>query len=100
MLSQVVKLGNMVTAEDVADDGEHAEIVEDTKDECGKFGSVQNVIIPRNGQPGTGFVFVSFAEEHEAAAAATALAGRTFDGKRVEASFYDEARFAAGDYSA
>ena len=96
----MVKLGNMVTAEDVADDEEHADIVEDTKEECGKFGAVNSVVIPRPGQAGTGFVFVCFGTPQEAQAASQALAGRTFDGKRVEASFYDVAQFEAGDYSA
>mmetsp|Transcript_42078 Transcript_42078/g.82787 ORF Transcript_42078/g.82787 Transcript_42078/m.82787 type:complete len:551 (-) Transcript_42078:50-1702(-) len=98
--TKVIKLGNMVTPEDVGDDEEHADIVEDTKEECAKFGQVAAVVIPRPGQPGTGFVFVSFAQPQEAQAASAALAGRTFDGKRVEATYYDEALFGAGDFSA
>jgi len=98
--SRVIKLGNMVTAQDVEDDAEWADILEDTKDECGKFGSVQRIEIPRKGAPGTGFVFVAFSGAHEACAAATALGGRTFDGKRVEANYYDEGQFAQGDFSA
>lgn len=98
--TRVIKLGNMVSEGDVADAEEHADIVEDTKEECGKFGTVESVQIPRLGAPGTGLVFVQFSAPHEAEAAAKALAGRTFDGKRVESSFYDEAKFAAGDFSA
>ena len=45
-------------------------------------------------------MFVVFAAADQAAAAAVALGGRTFDGKRVEASFYSEALFASGDFSA
>lgn len=98
--TKCIKLGNMVTAADVADPTEHAEIVEDTKDECSKFGQVMAVTIPRGGEAGSGFVFVVFAAEDQAAAAAVALGGRTFDGKRVEASFYSETLFASGDFSA
>jgi splicing factor U2AF subunit len=98
--TKVVKLGNMVTAADVASAEDHADIVEDTRDECGKFGQVLNVQIPREGAPGTGFVFVGFADTAQAAAAAAALSGRTFDGRRVEATYYDETKYAAGDFSA
>ena len=85
--------------EDVATAEDHADIVEDTKEECGKYGQVASVEIPRDGAPGTGLVFVAFAEAAQAAAASNALAGRTFDGKTVEAAPYDEERFAAGDFS-
>jgi len=97
--TKVIKLGNMVTAGDVASTEDHADIVEDTRDECSKFGQVLDVQIPRDGAPGTGFVFVAFADSAQAAAATAALSGRTFDGKRVEASYYDEAKFTARDFS-
>jgi len=97
--TKVIKLGKMVTEADVASAEDHAEIVEDTTEECGKYGQVTSVVIPRDNAPGSGLVFVAFAEASQAAAASSALAGRTFDGRSVEASFYDEARFASGDYS-
>jgi splicing factor U2AF subunit len=97
--TKVIKLGKMVTEADVASAEDHAEIGEDTTEECGKYGQVTSVVIPRDNAPGSGLVFVAFAEASQAAAASSALAGRTFDGRSVEASFYDEARFASGDYS-
>lgn len=36
-----------VTADELADDGEYAEIVEDMKEECGKYGAVRTLQIPR-----------------------------------------------------
>jgi len=95
----VIRLDKMVTVADVASDEDHKEILEDTAEECGKYGAVTSVVIPRDGAPGSGLVFVAFAEAAQAAAASAALAGRTFDGRSVAAAFYDEARFAAGDFS-
>jgi splicing factor U2AF subunit len=93
----------MVTPEDLASDEDYNDIIEDTREECGRFGAVLNVAIPR-GQPGAvpgvGFVFVEFQDPHAAQQSAMALGARTFDGKRVEATFYDEQRFQAGDFSA
>jgi hypothetical protein len=67
--------------------------------ECGKFGEVLDIVIPRPGEDGVGLIFVEFREAKEATAASVTLSGRTFDGRRVEASFYEESRFAARDFS-
>ncbi len=36
-----------VTPEELADDGEYGEIVEDMKEECGKYGALRSLVIPR-----------------------------------------------------
>jgi splicing factor U2AF subunit len=98
--SCVLKLGNMVTPEDLADDEEYKEIIEDTKEECSKFGHVVSVVIPRSlHEPGNGKVFVEFSSSEAAFNAAKVLSGRTFDGKQVEATFYDEKAYAEENYS-
>ena len=38
---------NMVTAEELVDDLDYEEILEDVKEECGRFGEVLEVRIPR-----------------------------------------------------
>ncbi|KAB5594804.1 U2 snRNP auxilliary factor, large subunit, splicing factor [Ceratobasidium theobromae] len=43
----ILLLLNMVAPEDLVDDTEFAEIVEDVRDECSKFGPVRTVAIPR-----------------------------------------------------
>ena len=99
--TRVIKLGNMVTMDDLANDEDYNDVLEEMREECGKFGAVANVVIPRGamGQPGVGSVFVEFQDENAAHASATALGARTFDGKRVEAQFYSEECFRVGDYS-
>ena len=56
-----------VTDEELADDAEYADILEDMREECGKYGRVAAVHIPRPGAPGTppppglGKVIIEFA---------------------------------------
>jgi splicing factor U2AF subunit len=93
--TSVIRLTNMVTGPDLEDDEEFRDILEDTREECSKFGEVIEVVIPRGSETGVGLILVEFRDAREAHKAATALAGRTFDGRRVEASFYDESKFAS-----
>jgi len=97
--TKVIRLTNMVTAEDVQSDEDYNDIVEDTREECSKFGEVVSIAIPRNGEPGTGLVFVEFGDTSGAEKASGALSGRTFDGKRVEVSYFDEDKFKARDFA-
>lgn len=124
--TQVLVLMNMVTPNDLFDDDEFGDILEDIHDECGKFGSIQGVHIPRPvaqpkpipvgvdsvaataGHPvgtlqaaviGLGKVFVKFSTAGEAQAARGALEGRRFSGRTVVTSFHDVARFDRGDYA-
>ena len=48
--SRVVRLKNMLTSDDLASDAEYAEVVEDTRDECGQFGLLKSVAVPRDGK--------------------------------------------------
>lgn len=94
----VVSLKQMLTSEDVADDDEYADILEDTKDECSAFGTLKNIVIPREGVGATK-IFLEYANIEDAGRAIAGLAGRTFDGRRVEAVYFDEVKFANQDYS-
>ncbi|KNC55328.1 uncharacterized protein AMSG_12402 [Thecamonas trahens ATCC 50062] len=102
----VLMLLNMVVRGDLLDPDEYEDIVLDVKEEAANYGTVASVVIPRPGTgpnggdpPGIGKVFVAFASADEAARASAELAGRTFGDRTVLAAFYDEAKFAAGDYS-
>lgn len=96
----------MVTAAELADDAEHAEIVEDVRDECAKAGPVILVQIPRPTDsggpgggappPGVGRVYVQFEQVAAATAAHGMLDGRKFGGRAVVAAYMDEAAFAVG----
>lgn len=94
----VVELKHMITQEDLEDDAEYNDILEDTRDECSSFGTLKNIIIPRTG-PGATKIFLEYLTAEDAKKAIVGLGGRTFDGRQVEAMFYDEIRFANQDYA-
>mmetsp|Transcript_53176 Transcript_53176/g.129120 ORF Transcript_53176/g.129120 Transcript_53176/m.129120 type:complete len:366 (+) Transcript_53176:138-1235(+) len=97
--SKVVELKNMLSDDDLVNPEEYNDIMEDTREECGQFGSLVSVIIPKAGEPGATKIFLEYSSPDDAAKAIAALQGRTFDGRRVHASYYDEARFASKDYA-
>lgn len=96
--TRVVELKNMLTMEDLTSDVDYQEVMEDTKDECSQFGSLKSVIIPRTGVGATK-IFLEYMTSEDAAKAIAGLAGRTFDGRKVEAVFFDETKFGNQDYS-
>ena len=94
----VVCLKQMLTAQDLTDDDEYNEILEDTRDECSSFGTLKNIVIPRTG-PGATKIFLEYMTVEDAAKAIGGLAGRTFDGRKVEAEYFDQVKFSNDDYS-
>ncbi|KAF9358394.1 U2 small nuclear RNA auxiliary factor 2 [Mortierella sp. AD094] len=98
----VLQLLNMVTPEELEDDQEYEDIVDDIRDECGKFGRVVDVKIPRPvaGEviAGTGKIFVMYSNVDEATTALRALSGRKFADRTVLTSFYDVDKYEAGEY--
>ncbi|XP_022129799.2 poly(U)-binding-splicing factor half pint isoform X2 [Pieris rapae] len=101
-VSRTLLLRNMVSPRDV-DEALHHEI----RDECGKWGQVQRLVIYNERQsedddPAHAHVkiFVEFAESEQASAAASALEGRYFAGRTVRAALYDQDLFDHGDLSA
>eukprot|EP00978_Attheya_sp_CCMP212_P010185 scaffold24468_cov47-Attheya_sp.AAC.1 len=96
--TKVVELKHMLTMQDLTNDEEYGEILEDTKEECSQFGALKNIIIPRSGVGATK-IFLEYMTNDDAQKAITGLAGRTFDGRKVEAVFFNEDRFNAQDYS-
>lgn len=78
--------------------------MEDMKDECSKYGAVSRVVIPRppkqEGEPrasGVGRVFIEYTVLTSAAAARSAMHGRKFGGRVVEAKFYGEDKLVSGE---
>lgn len=88
----------MLTAQDLEDDTEYEDILEDTRDECSSFGTLKNIVIPRTG-PGATKIFLEYLSVEDAGKAIQGLAGRTFDGRKVEAVYFDQVKFANQDYS-
>lgn len=101
--TKVVCLTQVVSPDELRDDDEYEEIVEDMREECGKHGSVVNLVIPRpepNGQltPGVGKVFVEYLDTDGSAKAKASLNGRKFGGNIVVAVYYPEDKFSRGEY--
>eukprot|EP00934_Nitzschia_sp_Nitz4_P000819 Nitzschia sp. Nitz4//scaffold70_size99833//26396//27725//NITZ4_004590-RA/size99833-processed-gene-0.6-mRNA-1//1//CDS//3329557120//819//frame0 len=98
-VSRVVELQNMLTDDDLKNPEEYNDIMEDTREECAQFGQLISVHIPREGEPGVTKIFLEYASSDDAAKAIQGLEGRTFDGRRVQASYFDETKFARKDFS-
>lgn len=113
--ARILLMLNMVTPEDLTDDSEYEEILEDIRAECGNYGEVDGLVVPRppkkdktGWQPGSvnqdreaalaaanegvGRVYVRYADAGGAANALKALAGRSFAGRSIIATLLgDEA---------
>lgn len=94
----IVELKQMLTLQDLEDDEEYKDILEDTQDECSSFGTLKNIVIPRTG-PGATKIFLEYMSVEDAGKAIAGLAGRTFDGRKVEAVYFEPAKFANQDFS-
>lgn len=101
--TKVVCLTQVVSPDELRDDDEYDEILEDMREECGKHGTVNNLVIPRpdpSGQlaPGVGKVFVEYNDTDGSAKAKASLNGRKFGGNVVVAVYYPEDKFSRGEY--
>jgi poly(U)-binding-splicing factor PUF60 len=99
--SKVCVLKNMVGPEDIDD-----ELENEVTEECGKYGSVQRVIIYQEKQSEEDDaeiivkIFVEFRAAEEAVKAKNSLNGRFFGGRTVKADIYDQTLFDDQDLSA
>ncbi|KAH9314204.1 hypothetical protein KI387_022831 [Taxus chinensis] len=101
--TKVVCLTQVVSADELRDDEEFEEILEDMREECGKYGSVVNLVIPRPdpsgiSTPGVGKVFVEYSDTDGSAKAKASLNGRKFGGNIVVAVYCPEDKFSRGEY--
>ena len=98
--SRVMILRNMVDVEDIDEDLE-SEVTE----ECGKFGSVNRVVIYQEKQSEEEFaavivkIFVEFTETSSCIRGTDALNGRWFGGRKIEAAAYSQHKFDSNDLS-
>ncbi|KAJ7562568.1 hypothetical protein O6H91_03G074700 [Diphasiastrum complanatum] len=100
--TRIVCLSKVVSPDELRDDTAYEEISEDMREECGKYGNLTNLIIPRPSPnrevPGMGMVFVEYTDAHGATKAKTSLHGRKFGSNTVIATYYPEEKFIHGDY--
>ncbi|GBG62104.1 hypothetical protein CBR_g28575 [Chara braunii] len=102
--TRVVCLVQVVSPDELKDDEEYEDIMEDMREECGKYGTLTNLVIPRpkaTGEdlPGVGKVFVEYSDTGAAMKAKASLHGRKFGGNTVIATFYPEDKFSRADYA-
>jgi splicing factor U2AF 65 kDa subunit len=108
---RVLQLLNMVTPEELMDNDEYegmcpfwpmkhlteTEILEDVREECEKYGRVEDLKIPRpsgsRANPGVGKIFVKFDGDGSARKAMKALAGRKFADRTVVVTYFGEEYF-------
>jgi len=106
---------NMVTPEDLVDDQEYGDIYEDVKEECSRYGAVEDLRILRpvkkdktkfaagetvfqsaldaqraDEAAGVGRVYVKFIDALDAQAGLKVLAGRSFAGQSIIATVLNE----------
>lgn len=91
--TEVLCLMNMIMPEELEDEDEYEDILEDVREECGKYGIVRSLEIPRPIKgvevPGVGKIFVEFNSVIDCQKAQQALAGRKFSNRVVVTSYFD-----------
>ncbi len=81
----VISLVNLVTSEDLdGEDDLYEDLVDDVKTECGQYGEVLHVKVPRSGV-WKGTAFIEFAKNEQATMAVNALRARVFDSRLISA---------------
>ncbi|GAB4814250.1 hypothetical protein N2152v2_001296 [Parachlorella kessleri] len=94
--ARVVKLAEAVTLEELQNDDDYNDIMEDMREECSKYGTVNQVHIPRPPAPGMapppglGKVLIEFADPAAALLARNTMHGRKFGGRTVTAVLVTE----------
>lgn len=66
--------------------GRYADILEDMKEECSKFGTVEGIEMPKEGT-GKTMVYIKFDSTSSSATALKNLDGRSFENRKVEVRF-------------
>ncbi|KAI0954041.1 hypothetical protein AcW1_006682 [Taiwanofungus camphoratus] len=111
--ARILLMLNMIVPEDLVDDQEYADVYEDIKEECSRYGVVEDLRIPRpvkrdkakwgdsgldsamaaqrvDEAAGVGRVYVKYLDGRGAAEALKALAGRSFAGRSIIATLLTE----------
>lgn len=113
--ARILLMLNMVTPDDLTNDDEYGDLYEDVKEECSKYGDVEDLRIPRPvkkdkskwapGEPGqqtaieaqradeaagVGRVYVKYVDAEGAQTGLKALAGRSFAGRSIIATVLNE----------
>ncbi|KNE56266.1 hypothetical protein AMAG_17891 [Allomyces macrogynus ATCC 38327] len=81
---------------------DYEDLALDVREECGKYGQVASVVIPKmpdgGDLPALAQVFVVFEDKYACQNALRHVAGRAYRSRSVVAAFYPEDRWTARDY--
>jgi len=99
LATPILALTNCFDLEELNDPEAYTEIFEDMQEECGKYGKVETLLIPKptdENTSGLGKVIIKYTSSFDAGKAKAAMHGRRFGGKTVEAVYISEANYSAG----
>lgn len=91
--SNVILLENMIDESELVDDSEYNDLCSDVRDECSKYGTILQCIIPRTNQSGAGNIYIQYSSINDASNAISALNNRTFSGEKITVTPYDQQLF-------
>jgi splicing factor U2AF subunit len=97
--SRVLVLDNMVQDDDLATPEDHAALRQEVQEECNKFGTLLDVVIPtKDAASGVGKIFLRYETVEQAEKAKSELQGRDFGGAVVQVNTLSEDDFKAGRF--
>lgn len=102
--TRVLRIGNIVSEEDLKSESALQELEDETKEECEKLSQVTSVFLPRPNaateeeRAGVGYMWVCFESADGASAAMACLCLRTFEGRAIQAVFWDEEKYEKRDF--
>ena len=99
--SRVLVLHNMVQSEDLSTAEDHAALKQEVEEECAKFGTLTDVVIPRQAEGGVdpaavGKIYLRYSTLDEANRATQELQGRQFGDAVVQVTTLTESDFDGG----
>lgn len=106
--TKVIRITNMIDSDELNNQGFYGPFIEELKSECGQYGYVKSVVIPKPlafaggiqySEKDIGKVFVEMNSIDEAKSLLLGLKGRVFNNRTVDIKFYPEDKFRAMNYS-
>lgn len=98
-MSAVVKFEGMLKGMDVDKAIQDEGILQEIGDEMAEFGKVERLKIWRDHEGGNDEVFIKFTSQLSALRAINAMDGAEFEGNTIQARYWDDEKFEAGQYA-
>jgi len=89
MPTATLLLQNMLTPDELQDQKEYVEITEDIREECGSYGQIVRMFIPRPPHAEAGNIFLEYTHPSGSAAAMASLQGRKFSNRAIVAKYLE-----------